>query len=499
MKKIYLFSFFVLLSPCLYSEQVLDVESYVEQVSSNNDEYIASEEMQKNYFIQSQQGSLLFTPRFISLVSAEMKQDPQFIPYFPIFFKGADLINEEYKIGFEQQTPFGLDWELSSVASLFELKLNSSNTFLTGLSSSRTAAGSIPGIQSLFDISSFSSDQTWSVIQGLTVTQHFWKNGFGAKTRAKANHAKHGALAQGYLEKFKLQRAKIQAASVYWQLVIARALKEIRQETLSQAEKLMNYMEMKKRESLILESEVYQARSILNSSLLELQKADEAVTAASLTFNSLRGVSSPVVNESLHPLSRSLIEGMTPEHRGERNDLKAHYEMLKNQEAQNEMAIQDILPEFDVSGSLGLQGTSREFRHSLDQSVNKPAINAAILLRLSIPLAPTKISSIKRAYQSSSRSARLNYERQSFEHYQEWSRLKTRLDENLRLLKFLVENSIVQKDKFENAQQEYSRGLTTFFTVTSAQSDYQSSKIVILQTFQTLIEIILNLSLYEPD
>ena len=120
-------------------------------------------------------------------------------------------------------------------------------------------------------------------------------------------------------------------------------------------------------------------------------------------------------------------------------------------------------------------------------------------MKLTIPLAPTKISSIKRAYQNSSRSARLNYERQSFEHNQEWTRLKTRLDENLRLLKFLIENSVVQKDKFENAQLEYSRGLTTFFTVTSAQNDSQSSKIAILQTFQTLIEIILNLSLYVPD
>lgn len=493
LKKICLPYCFILLTCRLIAQQVLDVETYVEQVTNNNDDYIAAEEMQKNYFIQSQEGSLLFTPRFISSISAELKQDPQFIPYFPIFFKGINLINEEYKVGFEQQTPIGLNWELSSVASLFEVTLNSSKSSFLGL------IDSLPAPHTLFNIAPFHPLQTWSVVQGLTVKQHLWKNGFGAKTRAKAKHAKHGALAQGYLEKFKLQRAKIQAASVYWQLVIARALKEIRMESLDQAEKLMAYMEMKKKESLILESEVYQARSILNSSLLEVQKADEVVSGASLSFNSLRGVSSPQVKEVLHPLTSSIIETLVPQHRGQRNDLKAHYEMLKNQEAQNEMAIQDILPEFDVFGSLGLQGTSRQFNDSLDMSVNKPSINAAILVKLSIPLAPTKISSIKRAYESSSRSARLNYERQSFEHNQEWSRLKTRLDENLRLLKFLVENSIVQKDKFENAQSEYSRGLTTFFTVTSAQSDYQSSKIVILQTFQTLIEIILNLSLYEPD
>lgn len=485
----------LLLLNASYAEGILDVESYLNQVENNNEEYIATKEMQNNYFVQSQQGSLLFAPRFVSSAQAEMMEDPQFIPYFPIFLKGGKLINEEYKIGFEQETPIGLDWQLNSVASLFEFKANISDLF----PNNKFVSEAVSDVFRFLGSTLSSSGTTWNTVQGLTVTQHLWKNGFGEKTRAKANQAKHGALAQSYMESFKLQKARIQAASIYWQLVIARALKKIRVETLYQTEELMNHIEIKKKASLVLESDVYQARSILNTSLLEVQRAEETLSAAALSFNSLRGVSSEIVNEDLHPLTSALIESMAPQSYGDRNDLKAHREMLKNQEAENLIAIHDLLPDLDVTGSIGLQGTSMDFGNSFDRSIHNPALNAGIIVKLSIPLAPTKISAIKRSYKSSSQSAQLSYERQRFEQGQEWKRLKTRLDENLRLLKFLVENEAIQEAKFENIQLEYSRGLSTFFTVTSAQSDVQSAKVAILQTFQTLIEILLNLSLYEPD
>ncbi|MBM3183706.1 MAG: hypothetical protein FJZ64_00145, partial [Chlamydiae bacterium] len=182
-----------------------------------------------------------------------------------------------------------------------------------------------------------------------------------------------------------------------------------------------------------------------------------------------------------------------------RSDLKAQREMVQSQAASNAISVQNLLPQFDITGIIGLQGVGTDFGRSFNRSFSNPELGVAVIMQLNIPLSPYKMSNIRRAYKSNTHSAKLNFERQKFEQDQEWKRLTTRLEENLQLLGFLYKNEEVQKAKFENAESEYSRGLNTVFVVTGAQNDYQSSKIVILQTFQTLIEILLNLSLYSAD
>jgi outer membrane protein TolC len=170
--------------------------------------------------------------------------------------------------------------------------------------------------------------------------------------------------------------------------------------------------------------------------------------------------------------------------------------MLKAQEAQNIVAINDLMPDLDLTASYGITGNSPHFHQSLDLSFNKPATSSAVMVKLTFPLSPVKINAVKRAYRNSSRASRLNYDRMKFQHDQQWDDLMVRLEENLKLLQLLKENLEVQRCKFENAELEYARGLSTFFVVTNAQNDYQSSKIAILQTFDTLLNILLNLGMY---
>ena len=69
--------------------------------------------------------------------------------------------------------------------------------------------------------------------------------------------------------------------------------------------------------------------------------------------------------------------------------------------------------------------------------------------------------------------------------------------ENKKLLQLLFESAELQRQKFENTKSDYELGLSTFFAVTSAETDYQGAKIAILQTFEVMLDLLLNLGLYK--
>ncbi len=454
------------------SEAFLDVETYLEQVYSNNEEFIATEEMRQNYLVRTKEGSLLFAPRLISTVMRSHKENPQFIPYFPIFLIGSDLFGREYTVGVEQETQLGLQWRAES--STVESKV----------------VATLPN----FGLSS--TNINWSVTQSLSFKQPLWKNAFGKRTRAKARLAEYAALSHANAEAFKLKNAQSKAESIYWRLVLARALTQVRCESLQQAEKLLAFVENKRSESLVMESDVLQARSVLNINRIDYQKARESETAIALQFNGLRGVASSEVCENLVTLSGDLIDLMTPKEKGTRADLKSNEAAFKGQEAENLISQQDLSPDFDFIAQVGYTGNSNKFGTSFEQSFQHPAKSTLIMFRLTFPLS-FKAGSVKRAYRRSTNSARMNLERMKFEHDQQWAEFNARLNENKKLLQLLFESAELQREKFENTKSDYELGLSTFFAVTSAESDYQGAKIAILQTFQVMLDLLLNLGLYK--
>ncbi len=470
----------LLLSAQLWGE--LDVSGYVAQVLHNNQDFVAMQKNRSAYNAISDEGMLIFCPQLKGEYSSEFAQDPQLIPYFPTFLSGADLINRNYLVKLEQNTPIGLDVALQSTAHFFEVKFFQFT----------------PQQQQQF--STFGLKQvnyTWQVTQSVRAKQHLWKNGFGRQARARARHSKSSALAQSFLENYQLQQQIVAVENVYWQLVLAKEATSIRKESVHYAQKLLDHTLQKKRESLALESEVYTAKSILNTNLLEQDRAEDAEVALSLTFNSLRGISSPEVSESLVPLSLSILQKMIPTCMGIRGDLRVHEEDCKAKEAENEISIDDLLPDLNVSAFVGFTGTSPYLHSSFDMSWQNPAPSAGVVVELSFPLAPFKIRSVIRGYKNKTQAAKLGLKRARFLHDQQWTEYMDRLEQKKKILERLYESASLQKEKLDNAHLEYERGLNTFFDIMSAYNDYETSKISILNTCQVMLDILLNLSLYE--
>src|SRR5437899_6614050 len=118
--------------------------------------------------------------------------------FFPLFFFNDTATTEIYTLSLHDALPI-------SIANLPNLGLSSTNI-------------------------------NWSVTQSLSFRQPLWKNAFGRRTRAKARLAEYVALAHANGEAFKLKNAQSKAESIYWRLVLARALTQIRCGSLQHAD-----------------------------------------------------------------------------------------------------------------------------------------------------------------------------------------------------------------------------------------------------------------------
>ncbi len=493
-----MFRIFCFLFCTLYGETLLDPQNYLAQVERNNQNISSYEEQENSYFTQSIRGSLNFVPFFKTSAQAIVTQQPQLVPYFPIFLNHANLINQTYKASVEQKTDFGLEWELGTSSNFFKLITHPSNLnnillnvsldlpIETFISKTVSELGSlIPPIS------------TWSSTQGLALKQHLWKNGFGKSDRAKARQVEHHFRSLAYQERYKLQKALIDAEKNYWQLTIARALVNIRKEILDESNILLSYIERKKGNFIASEAEMLQARSIAMYAQVEYKKAVENETAVALSFNSLRGISSSSVEEQLLALTPEMISSYAPKFKGERNDLLAQREEIESEKEQNIIDVNDLLPECNIKGFVGAQGNASDLGRSLNNSVTHPSWQGSILFELVIPLSPVKIRSVIRSYKRSSFSLDQNLRRMEFEHNQEWDRLQVSLKDNEKMLKILFDYGRIQRDRYENQKVDFERGLTSFFNVTSAAADYQNTKIELLDVFQKITNIILDMRLYE--
>ncbi len=471
--------------PChLLHCEILEISQYLDEVFEKNEELKSSKNLQESSLVIAKESNLLYYPRLNSSANEALTQNPQFIPGFPLYLKNITLLGQDYKVGINQDTPVGLRWEVKSEY-IFS-KINYDKT--------------LPSFfETIISSLNLPKAQNWNVTQGISVTQNFWKNGFGRGTRAIVAKNRYQSLSRSYQEGFHLDQAKVQIERTYWQLVIARELKKIRLESLQQAKNLFAYIETKKEKELVLESDVYQAQTILNASRLNYQKAAESEKFAAISFNALRYIASSNVPEKLLPLSSDILQTRIPKEKGSTKDILAQHATMKYYEAENQLEIEDLRPNLDLSASFGLTGSQTEFEKSVNMSWHTPYKSATLMVKFDFPLAPFKVSKTIRALRQRNRAIRLHYEDAKFQQEQNFAELHSRLQENFQTLKLIIEDQVFQKKKYENAKDEYDKGLSTFFVVTNAFQDYLSNKILLLQNFEMILDLLINLQLYNTS
>lgn len=443
--------------------QSLQLENFLQQVREGNQDYQAYSKASQGAGLRSHEASFVTSPQLFGEFRYGESREEASSPTQP-----NDTRATEYTLGVAEQFSFGLGAKLSMTQSKYDLRGASPVVIPPG------------------------TGNFYRTRPQLELNFPLYKNLFGKETRAQRDALFNQGKAKEYAESFRAKILLAEAESVYWKLSLARSLVKSTKENLERAEKMRAWSTRRKKLGLADESSFLQADANYELRQLEHQSALDDERATRRRFNSLRGVASSDVNETLaEPLSAAaLSELKTPAKFSEREDLKAQKAELKAKKAATVIAGQKFKPSLDIFGLYALNGKDTDKKIAEDEAFKDNRNTFAVGLRFSMPLDAFTLSKQQRGYALEEKAAELQLSRKEFESARDWEDITQRFDEGRSRFKTLLKIEEAQRKKLLREKDLQGRGRSTLFQVLQFESEY-----AVTQTARTRAQVEL-LSLY---
>lgn len=464
-----LFTLFVSCCYQSFAAEVMSLSGYLNQVRDKHLGFQASQLVSQGASERVGEGRLLTSPSLFSQIGYLDDQKPTNNPAF----LGNRTVFQNYSLGVAEQTPFGLSAKLS---------YNITRTELYGVN---TAFVPLP--------------KFYNVVPSLELSQSLWRNGFGSETRAAVRVAEAQAKALGLSESLKSKVILAEAEGAYWRLAIARELVSVAKSGVERAQKIQDWS--KRRASLALadKSDALQAEAGLQGKQLELQMALDEEREAKRRLNSLRGIDSENVSESLEPVEPTKIAELKAiEKQGKREDVLAADEARKAAQAASVLGREKNAPTFDVVSGYSLNGRDAVLSKSISDASKTAQSTFSIGVKFSSPLDLGTVLSDRSGYLKEEKGAELNYQRKLFEEELEWSELIKKFDEARRRLQMALEIEKVQKSKLENERARLKTGRSVLYQVVLFEQDYANSQVMTLKTELQILALLAQMKTYLP-
>jgi hypothetical protein len=448
----------------------LSLQEYLTQVKNDNSGYNSAKTNVESSQLLSKKSLLLTTPNlFINAQSGFEKQNQA------IAFVRYEKVNtQNYSIGVEKDFSFGLN---------SKFYYNVDRSAYQGLNS--TAFIPI-------------NYQTNPVLE---FTMPLWKDRFGSTIKSKQAAIIYENQANQFSSKFEMINFQIEAEKSYWSLVLAKEIVRISQESVLQAQKILNLALRKSRMNLGEISDVLQAKADVASKKLQLKQAKNDTQISARNFNQKRYLESELVDENLEEIDYSALKKLTFNLRLPfvRNDVKASLSVLKTQIANAKIEEENNKPKFDIYGSYGLQGLETSRIEAINQSFSQNGDNAYIGMKFSIPIAIGLQSDIQRGAKKSAIAAKMNYRQKVILAKNERQNLLQNLrdyQENLQLFRQIED---LQKAKLFNERDLLKKGRTSTYQVLLFEQDYNRSRIDTVKTAYQLLSLIADKKIYQEN
>lgn len=448
----------------LAEAETLSLDKFLQSVQDGNQEYKASREGEEAARLYGAEGSLVYSPTLISSAQYSDDAKPSFIPQFQY----DKILTQNYTLGIAQQTSIGLKGQL--VYSMTSTDYRGISPYVAPYSEGRPV---------------------------LELSQSLWRNDFGRETRAQVSAIRANAKATEHGQAFSRQATLVEAEAAYWRLAIARQNLDLSKENLNRAEKIFAWAKRRLQLSLADRSEFLLATTGQQARRLEFRVATDELRAASVAFNSSRGVDSDQVADSLEPLSKELIEKLRiPERAGDRQDVLSAQQQSEALKAQATMNREKNQPNLEVFGSYAFNSREPSKEDALSESWDGSKPTKVIGLRFSSPLAFGKMGDTQDGYAKQIKSAEYRYERQRFLQEQNWRDLALRFNEAKVRLLAAEELEANQREKLDYERKRQENGRSTLFQVLTFETDYLGAQGVRLRTWAELLQISAQMKLY---
>ncbi len=447
--------------------QALSLQEYIEAVKTGSAAYKASDEAAVGAKLLSREADLVFTPKFFAegRVGHDGKETAP---------RTSDRIeSQSYSLGLSQQFSFGLESKLSYGSANTEF-VNANSLFIP-------------------------TPNYWDQTPKIELTLPVWGGGFGSSARASQEVTRQQANAGFYQNEAQRLETIARAEGAYWKLSAWADVVRIQEEAAAAANNILSYVSRKEKMNLGEDSDVVQAKALVEARTLELQVAKneqrEALRAANRFLN--RAAEVPIL--ALQPVEYSALENIEiPAVRpGDRPDVLGTVAQVSAAKAAAELATQRNRPTLDVYGSYALNGRDKDYAEALSRTGYTRTDSSFVGLRLNVPLNFSALADAKAGAQKNLRAAEFNRENARYSQEQDWTELTSNLTDLRNNLRLLTRIESAQKAKLEAERVRLRQGRTTTYQVLLFEQDYSQAALARLKSAAGLLSLKTQIQYYQ--
>lgn len=323
----------------------------------------------------------------------------------------------------------------------------------------------------------------------LELKQPLWRNGFGDSVRAgmdanlarlKAEHLKH---------KFALKNILLKAEDTYWNLVSQNQIVLLQEENVDRSGRMRDLMRRKQSQRLVDDVDFLQAAAAHETRELELLASKDERATIARQFNSLRGLDSDEVSETLAPFpEKELGRKFAPLPGLTREDFQSLIEEARALEMKSRAARSDIQPKLDLVAGVGANGIDGETSAAYAESTELRHPFWMVGLQFSVALDFGKIHDIREGYEASRRAARNLKQNAEFSLERSYKDLNYRYQEAQRRFAKAQDLERTQTDLVKRERQRLLNGRTTTFQMMTFEQNLASAQIQRVKAQQALVQ-----------
>jgi outer membrane protein TolC len=438
--------------------QSLPLSNYLKEVKSQGADYQSAEASVEGLDKQSHQQDLVYSPVLVASYNHEDDSE------LPNGLNYPNMQTDTAGVSLTDKLPFGPTVSLGYAFTNYNATVNSqlNQIVINGVS-----------LASVFPTSEY------QIAPVVSLSMPLFKDFLGEQTAAGVHKVQYQFEAQEKNAAFSREQLLYMAKVAYWDLALAQASLHIRQDTLDRSKEIYEWTEKRVKRNLAEPPDALQAEASVRLAELDLQMATEKEKSARLDFNRYRDQKGPEVPEQLDPLESSLtqIQVDLPDTVNDRLDLKAVQDTVNQQKAAYDEAHANVYPDITLNASYRGNGLDPNFgpANQTAWEFNYPTWNVGA--QFTLPLDVFTSTTVSEGYKRNYESAALSLKDKQLEVAQEWTQLKTQLQDVNRRLDMTAEIEDIQKTKADEEKKRLEYGRTTEFQLLSFENDYNAARL----------------------
>jgi outer membrane protein TolC len=389
----------------------------------------------------------------------------------PLFY-GDSRSQDQWSVGLEEQTGFGLSWKLLH------------QTIVNG------EVGADPAFVLW--------DKYYTSRTGLEISQDLWRNVFGKEVMATANNMEAQTQAQLLVNEYQAQMILVEAEKTYWKLSVAREVVGIHKVLLDRVQDLTNWVENQVELKHKDKSDLLQAQSQLQSRQLELATAREQENLISRGFNLLRRDTLAAVDDELVPPGNAEITVPEPATNAPKRKDVAALEFSQRAAAEDETRKQmSLAPELKASAGYYFNGVDNDFSQAFADAEKPEHASYTVGLAIRLPLDYFSRQELQLGYHYDKQAMGLLYQQRALEAASEWQEIRRQLQDISARWQIAVNLEELQKRKTDYERTRLSQGNSTTYQALQFELDWGRSELARVDIEATILELKTNIKLYE--